>query len=387
MTKRDYYEILGVPKNASPEEIKKAYKKAAIKYHPDKNPGDKASEEKFKEAAEAYSVISDPQKRQRYDQFGHAGLEGQAGGFGSQEMNMDDIFSMFGDVFGGHFSGFGGFGGGSRGRSQGKQVFKGASLRVKVNLTLNEIDTGVEKKIKVVKHVKCDVCEGKGAERSSDIQTCKHCKGTGQVLKVMNTMFGQMQTATTCPVCNGLGEMIAKPCHKCGGEGIVRKEIIETISIPAGVEDGIQLSLRGKGSMGPRNGVAGDLLVVIQEEPHETFAHDGADLLYVHFISIVEAILGAESEIPTLNGKVKIKIAPGTESGKLLRLKGKGLSIYNSYSKGDLIVKIEVFIPKKISSEEEKLLKQLAISSNFRVDSDEEKKSKGIFGRVRDFFE
>jgi molecular chaperone DnaJ len=380
--KRDFYEVLGVTKGASEQEIKKAYKKMALKYHPDRNPDNKEAEEKFKEAAEAYSVLSDSQKKQRYDQYGHAGLGGSQGGFSGQGMGMDDIFSMFGDIFGGGggFGGFSGFGGGSRGR----QTPKGSNLRLRVKLTLNEIAKGVEKKIKIKKQVVCNTCNGSGAKDANSVSRCGQCGGTGQTVRTVNTMLGSMQTTTTCPSCNGAGETITQKCPSCNGEGVQFQEVEETINIPAGVEEGMQLSLRGKGNAGRRGGINGDLYILISEISHDDFSRDGENLLYATQISVVDAILGTEIEVPTLDNKVKIKIAPGTESGKLLRLRGKGLPVLNSYSHGDIIIKVNVFIPKKVTKSDKDLLGKLARSDSFDPSKNNES---GFFNKVRDFFE
>ncbi len=386
MSKRDYYEILEVSKNATAEEIKKAYRKKALQFHPDRNPGDKSAEEKFKEAAEAYEVLSDQNKKARYDQFGHAGVGGaSSGGFGGGGMSMDDIFSHFGDIFGGGgfggFSGFGGFGGGGR----RQHVNKGSNLRVKVTLTLNEILNGVEKKLKVKKYVPCKHCNGSGAEGGASYSTCSTCNGTGQVTRISNTILGQMQTSTTCPTCGGEGKIITNKCKHCSGEGIVRDDEVITINIPAGVEEGMQLSVSGKGNAARRGGVNGDLLVLIHEEPHEELVRDGRDLLYNLFVSIPQATLGSPVEIPTLEGRVKVKIEAGTQSGKVLRLRGKGLPEINSYGRGDLLVKINVWVPTSLSKEEKKTMEKLMDSANFEPKPTSQDKS--FFNRMKNMFE
>jgi molecular chaperone DnaJ len=385
MSKRDYYEVLEVGKNASAEEIKKAYRKKAIQHHPDKNPGDKAAEEKFKEAAEAYEILSDSQKRQRYDQFGHAGVGGAAGGgFGGAGMSMEDIFSHFGDIFGGGFggfSGFGGFGGSSRG---GRRVSKGSNLRVKVKLNLQEIAQGAEKKIKVNKYVECKHCSGSGAANGSSYSNCSTCHGTGQVTRISNTILGQMQTASTCPNCGGEGKIITNKCAPCAGEGIVKDEEIISINIPAGVEEGMQLSVSGKGNAARRGGINGDLLVLIEEVKDKALIRDGNNLIYNLFISIPDAILGTPVEIPTVEGKVKLKIDPGTQPGKILRLRGKGLPEVNSYGRGDLLVKIQVYIPKELTKEERKTIEKFNESDSFIPSNDEKE---GFFSRMRNMFE
>lgn len=385
MSKRDYYEILEISKSASADEIKKAYRKMAIKYHPDKNPGDKAAEDKFKEAAEAYEVLSNPDKKQRYDQYGHAGVGGNGGfgghggGFGG--MNMDDIFSQFGDIFGGHFGG-GGFGGGSRG---GRRVNRGSNLRVKVKLTLEEIANGVEKKIKVQKYVACKPCSGSGAKNGSAHSTCSTCKGSGQVSRVTNTILGAMQTTSTCPACGGQGQTITEKCPSCHGDGIIREEEVININIPAGVAEGMQLSVSGRGNMGARGGVAGDLIVVIEEIEHEQLKRDGANLFYDHYISLIDAALGTQIEIPTIEGKAKVKIEAGTQSGKVLRLKNKGLPDINSYHKGDLLVNINVWTPQDLTKEERKILEGLKDAENFKPKPGKNQKS--FFERMKQYFE
>jgi molecular chaperone DnaJ len=386
MSKRDYYETLGVSNNATGPELKKAYRKKAIQFHPDKNPDNKEAEKKFKEAAEAYEVLSNEQKRQRYDQYGHAGMSGAAGGgFGGGGMNMDDIFSHFGDIFGGGSGGsfFGGFGGGG-GRSS-QRVNRGSNLRVKVKLTLQEIANGVEKKIKVKKHVECHDCNGSGAEGGSSHDTCSQCKGSGQVTRIQNTILGQMQTSAVCPSCNGEGKIITNKCKSCAGEGIVKDEEIITINIPAGVSEGMQLSVSGRGNAARRGGVNGDLLILVHEEEHKDLVRDENDLLYNLFISIPDSILGTAVEIPTIENKVKVKIDGGTQPGKILRLRGKGLPDINGYGRGDLLVKINVWIPNKVSKDEQKILEKLQESESFTPNPSSQEKS--FFKKVRNFFE
>lgn len=380
MSKKDFYEILEVSKTATAEEIKKAYRKKAIQYHPDKNPGDKASEEKFKEAAEAYEVLSDAQKKQRYDQYGHAGVGSAAGGgYGGSSMNMDDIFSHFGDIFGGHFSGFGG-----NQRSSAQRVRKGSDLRVKVKLTLAEIATGVEKKIKVKKQVACSHCNGTGAEQGSSSATCTTCNGQGRVTRVQQTILGQMQTAAECPTCNGEGKIIKDKCKHCNGDGIVREEEVITINIPAGVMEGMQLSMSGKGNAARRGGVNGDLLVLIEEEPHSELIRDENDLIFNLLLTIPMATLGGAVEVPTVDGKVKVTIAPGTQPGKVLRLRGKGLPSVNRYGTGDLLVNVGVYIPENLNKEEKSIIEKLSKSENVKPNATA---SKNFFSHFRNMFE
>ena len=385
--KRDYYEVLGVNKSSSAEEIKKAYRKLALKYHPDRNPGDAEAEEKFKEAAEAYDVLSNPEKKQRYDQFGHAGMGGAAGGgfgggFGG--FSMDDIFSRFGDIFGGGFGGgfgdFGGFGGSSRGR----RVAKGSNIRIKIKLTLDEVVHGVEKKLEIDKQVKCHECNGKGAASEADIKTCETCHGTGMVTKVVQSFLGQMQTSSPCPTCGGEGKVISKPCSCCHGSGLEKKAEEISFKIPAGVTEGMQLTVQGKGNAAKGDGVNGDLLVLISEEPHPELQRDGNDLIYSLFVSVPDAILGCTAEIPSVDGKLRIKIEPGTQSGKILRLRGKGVPDVNGYGVGDLLVYIQVWIPKKVDKDEKELLDKIKDSKNFKPTPS--KDDKNFFERLKKMF-
>ena len=374
MSKRDYYEVLGVSKSASESEIKKAYRKMAIKYHPDKNPDNKEAEEKFKEAAEAYDVLSNAEKKQRYDQFGHAGM-GNRGGFGGGGgMNMDDIFSQFGDIFGGGggspFDSF--FGGGSRG---GTRRHKGSNLRIELKLNLEEVANGVDKKIKVKKLVRAE---------GVTYNTCSNCNGTGQVTRVTNTILGQMQTAQACPSCGGLGKTIDKRPSGTDANGMTQKEEVISINIPAGVEDGMQLKVSGKGNAAPFDGYAGDLIVLIEVEEHKNLKRENNNLHYDCYISLVDAVLGNDVVIPTISGKAKIKIEEGTQSGKILRLKNKGLPSLNGYGKGDLLVHINVWTPQKLSKEEQKIFNGLKKSENFIPKPTASDKS--FFERVKDMF-
>lgn len=380
MSKRDYYEILGVSKGASKDEIKKAYRQQALKYHPDKNPGSKEAEENFKEAAEAYEVLSNDEKRARYDKFGHAGMGNNMGGGFGGGMTMEDIFSSFGDIFGDAFGGA--FGSRRSGRS--RNVNKGTNLRLKVRLTLEEFAHGAEKRVKVNKYVTCSTCHGTGAASESDVTTCSACKGTGHTTRVMNTILGQMQTSAPCNVCGGEGKVISKKCPKCYGEGIVQAEEVIPLSIPAGLSPGMQLSVSSKGNAARRGGINGDLIVVIEEEPHPELIREGNDIIYNLFISIPDAILGTNAEVPTIEGKVRIKIDPGTQGGKILRLRGKGLPDVNGYGKGDLLVNVNVWIPKNLTKEEHKAMEEYRSSSTFTPKPDAN--DKGFFDRVKNYF-
>jgi molecular chaperone DnaJ len=388
--KRDYYEVLGVDKSASPEEIKKAYKKMAIKYHPDKNPGDKEAEEKFKEVAEAYSILSDADKKARYDQFGHAGVEGAgpdfSGGFG----NLNDILNdLFGGAFGGGFGGFGGFGGGfggQRGGQRQQRVYRGRDIRVRVKLTLEEIAKGVEKEISIEKSVPCHDCSGKGAKNSSDIKTCPACNGTGQVQRVVNSFLGQTVTYSTCQQCGGEGKVISNPCRSCGGTGLVRKRETIKVNIPAGVEAGMQLTVQGEGHAAKNNGINGDLLVVIEEQEHPNLKRDGNNLYYTKIVSLPDAILGAEVEVPCLDGPYKIKVEAGTQSGTVIRLRGKGLPTVNGYGgTGDMYVKIAVWIPRKLNKDEKAMFESIKQNDSFKPNPSKEDKS--FFDRIKDLFD
>lgn len=393
--KRDYYAVLEVTKEATADEIKKAYRKKAIQYHPDKNPDDKTAEDKFKEAAEAYDVLSNPDKRSRYDQFGHAGVSGAAGnggpfgGFGGEGMSMDDIFSMFGDVFGGrsggfggNFGGFGGFGGGGGGAQQRR--YRGSDLRVKVKLTLKEISTGVEKKFKLKKYVPCGHCQGTGAEGSGGSETCSTCKGSGSMIRNQQTILGTMQTRVTCSTCNGEGKIIKNKCKECAGEGIVYGEEVVTVQIPAGVAEGMQLSMGGKGNAGKHNGVPGDLLILVEEEQHPDLIRDDNDLIYNLLLSFPTASLGGAVEIPTIDGKVKVKIDAGTQPGKVLRLRSKGLPNVNGYGTGDLLVNISIYVPEILNKEERSTLEKLETSENFKPSTSVKEK---IFKKFKSFFD
>ena len=385
MSKRDYYEVLGVSKSASADEIKKAYRKVAMQFHPDRNPGDKAAEEKFKEAAEAYEVLSDADKKAQYDRYGHAGLSGNGRGFNGGNMNMDDIFSQFGDIFGDDiFGSFFGGGGQRRGGGQRARGVRGSNLRVKLKLSYEEIAKGVTKNIKVKKYVSCNVCNGSGAKDKGSVQTCHTCGGSGQVRKVQNTFLGQMQTVTTCPTCNGEGSTITAKCGNCKGEGRVFAEETVSIDIPAGVQEGMQLSVSGKGNAGERGGMNGDLIVVIEEEQHKELQRQDLNVAFDLYISFTDAVFGTQVEVPTIDGRAKIKIPAGTQSGKVFRLKGKGFPAINSYEKGDQLIHVNVWTPQHLTPDEKTALDKLSHSENFKPQPD--KNEKGFFDKVREMF-
>ena len=383
MAKRDYYEVLGVSKSADAAELKKAYRKLAVQYHPDRNPDDKVAEDKFKEAAEAYEVLSDPDKKAKYDRYGHAGVNGQ-GGFSGGGMTMDDIFSQFGDVFGD--SGFGSFfGGGGGGAASGRQRGqKGTNLRIKVSLTLEEIAHGVHKKIKVKKEVACNTCNGSGAKDSSSVKSCNICGGNGVVRQVRNTFLGQMQTTVTCPTCNGSGKIISSFCGGCKGSGTSHGEETIDIDIPAGVEAGMQLSMRTRGNAGQKGGPAGDLIINIEEKEHEFLQRDGQNILFEQFLSFADAAIGTQVEVPTLDGKVRIKIPPGTQSGKIFRLQDKGLPTVQGYGKGDQLIHVNVWTPKKLTQEERDLLEKMRTMPNFTPSP--QKSDRTLYEKLRDYF-
>ena len=383
--KRDYYEVLGVNKNSSQDEIKKAYRKVAMQYHPDRNPGDKSSEEKFKEAAEAYEVLNDTDKKSQYDRFGHNAFGSGRGGSasGGAGMNMDDIFSQFGDIFGD--DAFGSFFGGNRRSSGGRSTgTRGSNLRVKLKMNFAEIAKGANKTIKVKKYVSCNTCLGSGAKDKNSVQTCTSCGGNGQVRRVQNTFLGQMQTVTTCPSCNGEGTTVTAKCGSCRGEGKVYGEEIVSIDIPAGVQEGMQLSINGKGNAGDRGGSPGDLIVLIEEEAHTHLHRDGLNVAFDLYISFPDAVFGTQAEVPTIDGRAKIKIPPGTQSGKIFRLKGKGFPHVNSYERGDQLIQVNVWTPQHVSSEEKEVLEKMQESKNFEPKP--EKNEKSFFDKVREMF-
>ncbi len=385
MAKRDYYEILGVSKGASADEIKKAYRKVAMQYHPDRNPGDKAAEEKFKEAAEAYEVLSDADKKAQYDRYGHAGVSGNGRGFSGGGMNMEDIFSQFGDIFGDDlFGSF--FGGGQRrgGGGQRSRGIRGSNLRVKLKLNYEEIAKGVTKNIKVKKHVACSTCGGSGAKDKGSVQTCSTCGGSGQVRRVQNTFLGQMQTVTTCPACNGEGTTVTAKCVSCRGEGRVYGEETVSIDIPAGVQEGMQLNISGRGNAGERGGPSGDLIVLIEEEAHKDLHREGLNVAYDLHLSFTDAVFGTQIEVPTIDGRAKIKIPAGTQSGKIFRLKGKGFPAVNSYEKGDQLIYVSIWTPQNLTNEEKAMLEKLGHSPNFKPHP--EKGDKNFFDRIREMF-
>jgi len=382
MSKRDFYEILGVSKNASADEIKKAYRKVAMQFHPDRNPGDKAAEEKFKEAAEAYEILSDQDKRSQYDRFGHNAFgPGRGGGFGG--MNTEDIFSQFGDIFGDDmFGNF--FGGGGRNRGGRSKGTRGSNLRIKIKVDFGEIAKGTTKTVKVKKYVSCSTCNGSGAKDKNSVQTCGTCGGNGQVRRVQNTFLGQMQTVTTCPACNGEGNTITNKCTACKGEGRVYGEETVTLDIPAGVQDGMQLSMSGKGNVGERGGPSGDLIILIEEEEHEFLQREGLNVAFDLYISFPDAVFGTQVEVPTIDGRAKIKIPAGTQSGKIFRLKGKGFPGISSHEKGDQLIHVNVWTPQHVSSDEKDILEKMQESKNFQPHPD--KNDKSFWEKIRETF-
>ena len=388
MSKRDFYEILGVTKSASADEIKKAYRKVAMQYHPDRNPGDKAAEEKFKEAAEAYEILSDNEKKAKYDRHGHAAFGPGAGGggfHGGAGMDMNDIFSQFGDIFGDDsFGGF--FGGGRQSRGGGSRARgqRGSNLRIKLKLNFEEIANGVNKQVKVKKHVVCTTCGGNGAKDKNSVQNCNTCNGSGQVKKVTNTFLGQMQTVNTCPTCNGEGSTVTAKCTACKGEGRVYGEETISIDIPAGVQDGMQLSMSGKGNAGERGGAPGDLIIMIQEEPHESLHRDGLNVAYDLYITIPDAVFGTSVEVPTIDGRAKIKIPAGTQSGKMFRLKGKGFPEVQGYGRGDQLIHVNIWTPQEVSDEEKAALEKMQASPNFQPKPIKGEKS--FYDKVKEAF-
>lgn len=384
--KRDYYEVLGVAKNASADEIKKAYRKMAIKYHPDKNPGDKEAEEKFKEAAEAYDVLSDADKRAKYDRFGHSmgqqGFGGAGGGFYGGGMSMEDIFAHFGDIFGGRMGGFGGFEGAAGGHAR-KRVNKGTDLRITVKVTLKDIMNGVDKKLKIPRLVACGHCSGTGAKDGTSFHTCQRCHGTGYITRVQQTMFGAMQSESVCPDCNGEGKIISEQCGSCHGSGVEKKEEVVSFHIPAGVSDGMTLTMRGQGNAPRHGGVNGDLLIVIQEEKNPELIRDGNDLVYNLMLDFPTAALGGSAEIPTVDGRARLQIAAGTQPGKVLRLRGKGLPEMNGGVRGDLLVNVMVYVPESLTDAEKEAIKSLQNAPNVIPT---ESTAKRIFSRLRHIF-
>ena len=384
MTKRDYYEILGVNRNSSAEEVKKAYRKLAIKYHPDKNEGDAQAEEMFKEAAEAYEVLSNQDKRARYDRFGHAGVSNNAGPGAGGNMSMDDIFSNFGDIFGNEFNPFESFFGGGRSGGGQRSMFKGSNLRVKVKLKLDEVAKGAEKKLKLKKWVGCDTCMGSGAENAQSTSTCHNCQGTGQIKRVTNTFLGQMYTTTTCPTCMGEGRIITNKCKSCHGEGRVQGEEVVTINIPGGVMEGLQLSVSGKGNAAPKGGIPGDLVVVIEEEQHPVLRREGHDIVYDLKLNFADASLGTTVEVPTIDGKASIQIPAGTPGGKIFKLKGKGIPDLDSRGKGDELVYVHIWVPASINKEEKEMLEKMRELESFKPQASKEEHS--FWGRMKDMF-
>jgi molecular chaperone DnaJ len=388
MSKRDFYEILGVSKSASADEIKKAYRKVAMQFHPDRNPGDKSAEDKFKEAAEAYEILSDADKKAKYDRYGHAAFGPGTGGGnygGGAGMNMDDIFSQFGDIFGDDmFGSFFGGGGRQRGGGGRQRGTRGSNLRIKLKLNYEEIAKGVTKNVKVKKHVVCTTCTGSGAKDKNSSQSCSTCGGSGQVRKVTSTFLGQMQTVSTCPSCNGEGTTITAKCGSCKGEGRVYGEETISIDIPAGVQEGMQLSMSGKGNAGERGGAPGDLIIQIEEESHEELHRDGLNVAYDLYITFPDAVFGTQVEVPTIDGRAKIKIPAGTQSGKIFRLKGKGFPEVQGYHRGDQLINVNVWTPQSVSAEEKQALEKFNSSGNFKPNP--VKGEKSFFDRVKEAF-
>ena len=388
MEKRDYYEVLGVSKDVTPEELKKAYRKKAIQYHPDRQQGKseaekKEAEEKFKEAAEAYDVLSNPEKRARYDQFGHNMGNMGGGGFSGGGMSMEDIFSQFGDIFGG-FSGFGGFGGFGGSSGSAPRQNRGTDLRVKVKVTLKDVAHGVEKKLKIPHYVACSACHGTGAKNGTAYTTCSTCHGTGVIRQVKQTILGTMQTQGVCPTCGGEGRIIQEKCAACGGEGVVRQDDVVTVNIPAGVAEGMTLSMRGKGNAARHGGVPGDLLIVIEEEKDAELMRDENDLIYNLMLDIPTAVFGGKVEVPTVDGKARLTIEPGTQPGKILRLRGKGLPSPNGYGNGDMLVNVMVYIPEKLTDTEREAFERLKGQPDVTPNESEKKR---IFSRLRHLFD
>ncbi len=385
MTKRDYYEVLGVSRSASEEEIKKAYRQLALKFHPDRNPGNKEAEDKFKEAAEAYEVLSDAEKRRRYDQMGHDGLRGTNY---RDFTNVNDVFSAFGDIFGGSFGG--GifdevFGGGQRRRRTGHGQ-PGSDLRIRLPLSLEEIATGVEKKLKIKRQKPCETCKGSGAKGSSGRSTCTQCNGTGELRQVSRSMFGQFVNISACPTCDGEGKVIRDPCGACHGEGRIQGESTIKVTVPAGVSNGNYIPLQGQGNAGRRGGPPGDLIVMIEEEEHAQFTRNGDDIIFDLVISFPVAALGGEVEVPTLGGKARLEIEPGTPPGRLLRMRERGIPHLNSYGRGDQIVRVQIWVPRKLTAREKELLKELAKSEHTSPTEEERRGAKSFFEKVKDAF-
>jgi molecular chaperone DnaJ len=384
--KRDYYEILGVQRNASEDEIKKSYRKLALQYHPDRNPNNKDAEDKFKEATEAYEVLSDQQKRQRYDQFGHQGMRG--GSDFHQYQDINDIFSHFGDIFGGS----GGsifeemFGGQQRRRGPRSTGEPGSDLRIRLKLTLEEIAAGVEKKLKIKKWRACSACSGNGAKPGSSRSSCPQCQGTGELRQVSRSMFGQFVNVSACAFCGGTGQIIKEKCHTCDGEGREQGESTIKINVPAGVSEGNYMTLQGQGNAGRRGGHSGDVIVEFNEEKHDSFIRNGDDIIYNALISYPDAVLGADIEVPTLTGKAKIKIDAGTMPGKMLRMKDKGIPHLNAYGRGDQLIQVQIWVPHKVNSDEKELLKELSDCEHINPTEEEKSKSKSLFDKMKNVF-